>query len=325
MNSTQEKNTGPRTGAWAGGPGRPPEPGLYFVATPIGAARDITLRALDLLAGADVLVAEDTRSLRHLMDIHGIALGARRLVAYHDHSPPEARARILGALADGQSVVYASEAGTPLVADPGYRLGREAAEAGFRVTAAPGPSAMLAALTVSGLPSDRFLFAGFPPSAAAARRNWLSELTQVAATLILYESPNRIQELLADCVQIFGAARQAALCRELTKKFEEVRRGSLAQIAQSVAETPARGEIVLAIDRPGESVAGDDELRDALGRALRTMRVKEAATMIAASYGRPRRDIYQLALALSTESTAADGDGGPGRAGADETGQEGGG
>ena len=172
-----------------------PAPGLYFIATPIGAARDITLRALDLLAAADVLVAEDTRTLRHLMDIHGVALGPRPLWAYHDHNGAEVRPRILAALSEGRSVVYASEAGTPLVADPGFQLGRAAIAAGYAVTAAPGPSAVLAALTVSGLPSDRFLFAGFPPATGAARRTWLAEFAQVPATLIFYESPNRVQDL----------------------------------------------------------------------------------------------------------------------------------
>ncbi|MDD8023474.1 MAG: SAM-dependent methyltransferase, partial [Paracoccaceae bacterium] len=143
--------------------------GLYFLATPIGAARDITLRALDILTSADVIAAEDTRTLRHLMEIHGVALNHRPLIAYHDHNGEAARPKLLRALSEGKSVAYASEAGTPLVADPGYQLGRAAIAAGHPVFAAPGPSAVLAALTVSGLPSDRFLFAGFPPNTASAR------------------------------------------------------------------------------------------------------------------------------------------------------------
>lgn len=275
-----------------------PAPGLYFIATPIGAARDITLRALDLLATADVLVAEDTRTLRHLMDIHGIAVAQRPLWAYHDHNGAEVRPRILAALAEGRSVLYASEAGTPLVADPGFQLGRAAIAAGHAVTAAPGPSAVLAALTVSGLPSDRFLFAGFPPATAAARRTWLADFAQVPATLIFYESPNRVRDMLTDALQVFGPARQAAVCRELTKKFEEVRRGPLADLVAAYAETAPRGEFVVLIDRAGDEAVDDQAIRAALSDALTRMKVKEAATVISELYRLPRRDVYQMALSL---------------------------
>ena len=275
-----------------------PAPGLYFIATPIGAARDITLRALDLLATADVLVAEDTRTLRHLMDIHGIAVAQRPLWAYHDHNGAEVRPRILAALAEGRSVLYASEAGTPLVADPGFQLGRAAIAAGHAVTAAPGPSAVLAALTVSGLPSDRFLFAGFPPATPTARRTWLADFAEVPATLIFYESPNRVREMLTDAVQVFGPARQAAVCRELTKKFEEVRRGPLADLVAAYAETAPRGEFVVLIDRAGDEAVDDQAIRAALSDALTRMKVKEAATVISELYRLPRRDVYQMALML---------------------------
>lgn len=282
-----------------------PAPGLYFIATPIGAARDITLRALDLLATADVLVAEDTRTLRHLMDIHGVALGSRPLWAYHDHNGAEVRPRILAALSEGRSIVYASEAGTPLVADPGFQLGRAAIAAGHAVTAAPGPSAVLAALTVSGLPSDRFLFAGFPPPTAAARRTWLTEFAQVPATLIFYESPNRVQDMLSDAVTVFGPARQAAVCRELTKKFEETCRGTLAELAEAYADTAPRGEFVVLIDREGEIRPDEATIRHALTEALGRMKVKEAATMIAELYRLPRRDVYQMALSLRRDDGPA--------------------
>jgi 16S rRNA (cytidine1402-2'-O)-methyltransferase len=278
--------------------GGKPGPGLYFIATPIGAARDITLRALDLLAGADLLAAEDTRSLRHLMDIHGIALGGRPLVAYHDHNGARVRPRLLAALAEGKSVVYASEAGTPLVADPGFQLGRAAAEAGFAVTAAPGPSAVLAALTVSGLPSDRFLFAGFPPSAAGARRTWLGELAHVQATLILFESPNRVGDLLRDLVQSFGKDRRAVVCRELTKKFEEVLRGTLGDLEMRFADRPVKGEIVVLIDRAAERTMDEAAVRKALKEAMKDMSVKDAAAMVAEMSGLPRREVYQMALTL---------------------------
>lgn len=275
-----------------------PTPGLYFVATPIGAARDITLRGLDLLASADVLVAEDTRTLRHLMDIHGVALGGRPLWSYHDHSGEAVRQRVLAALAEGAVVAYASEAGTPLVSDPGFALGRAAIAGGHAVTAAPGPSAALAALTVSGLPSDRFLFAGFPPSAAQARRTWLGELAQERATLIFYESPNRVGEMLRDCAQCFGGTRQAAVCRELTKKFEETVRGTLQDLADAFAGRSVKGEIVVLVGGAGEARADEAEVRAALARALEGMKVKEAAALVADMYGFSRRDIYQMALAL---------------------------
>lgn len=271
-------------------------PGLHFVATPIGAARDITLRALDLLAGADVLAAEDTRSLRHLMEIHGVALKDRPLVSYHEHNEAQALPRLMRALHEGKSVVYASEAGTPLISDPGFGLAREAIAQGLPVLAAPGPSAVLCALTVSGLPSDRFLFAGFPPSAKGARRSFLEELKRVEATVILYESPKRIRETLGECVSVFGEERQGAVCRELTKRFEEVTRGSLADLVSAYEGRDVKGEIVLLIDR-GKAVAADAEtVEAALDRAMGSMSVKDAAAAIAEAYGLPRREVYQLAL-----------------------------
>ncbi|MFZ5709384.1 MAG: 16S rRNA (cytidine(1402)-2'-O)-methyltransferase [Pseudomonadota bacterium] len=277
-------------------------PGLYLVSTPIGAARDITLRALDVLAEADVLAAEDTRTLRHLMGIHGIPLGLREIVAYHDHNAPKARPRLLAALAEGKSVAYASEAGTPLVADPGYDLARAAGRAGYPVRPVPGASAMLAALTVAGLPTDRFLFAGFAPASGAARRTWLRDLSAVAATLVIYEAPHRIREMLADLSDIFGPDRQAALCRELTKRFEDVQRGTLAELCDRVASHPPKGEIVLVIDRPAALPVREADVTSALRTALRTMSVRDAAQVVAEATGLPRRDVYRLALGLGTEN-----------------------
>ena len=274
------------------------EPGLYFVATPIGAARDITLRALDILGAADVLAAEDTRTLRHLMDIHGIALGDRPLVAYHDHNGERVRPRLLRDLAEGRSVAYASEAGTPQVADPGYQLARAAIEAGHPVRTAPGPSAALAALTVSGLPSDRFMFAGFPPATASARRSWLADLARVDATLILYESPKRVRDLLGELAQSFGDGRKAAVCRELTKRFEETRRGTLGELARDFAEREVKGEIVVLVDRAGKIEADEATVEEAMRRALKTMTVKDAAQAVADAYGLHRRTAYQMALKL---------------------------
>jgi len=275
--------------------------GLYLVSTPIGAARDITLRALDILANADVLAAEDTRTLRHLMDIHGVKLGGRPLIAYHDHNGAEARPRILRALADGKSIAYASEAGTPMVADPGYQLARAVIEAGLPVTAAPGPTAAIMALSISGLPSDRFMFAGFPPAQAGARAKWLDEIGSVPATLILYESPKRIHRLLGELCDSWGERREAAMCRELTKRFEEVRRGSLAELRDGLADATVKGEIVLVVGRPLAVVTDDADIDAALRKAMGQLRVKEAATAVAEALGLPRRDVYQRALALKDE------------------------
>lgn len=274
-------------------------PGLYFVATPIGAARDITLRALDILATAEVLAAEDTRTLRHLMDIHGVQPGDRPIVAYHDHNGEKMRPRLLAALAAGKSVAYASEAGTPLVADPGYQLARAAIAAGHPVISAPGPSALLAALTVSGLPSDRFLFAGFPPSAASARRRWLEELAGIPATLILYESPKRVQGLLTELRDSLGNDRQAAVCRELTKRFEEVSRGTLEELARDFAERSVKGEIVIVIDRAGAAAPDPAEVEARLREALKCHSIRDAAAEVSAALGLPRRQVYQTALRLA--------------------------
>lgn len=284
----------------APGPRRP-EPGLHLVATPIGAARDITLRALDILAGADVLAAEDTRTLRHLMEIHGIPLAGRPMVAYHDHNGEAARPRLLVALGEGKSIAYASEAGTPLVADPGMKLARSVIDAGHKVFAAPGPSAVLAALSVAGLPTDRFLFAGFPPTAAGARAIWLQELARVPATLVIYESPKRVSRLLGEMVNILGRDRETALCRELTKRFEEVIRGPLHVLADQFAGQELRGEIVVVLDRPGVTVTDPGQIEDAIRLALGApgARVKDVAVEVAARFDLPRREMYQLALRLA--------------------------
>jgi 16S rRNA (cytidine1402-2'-O)-methyltransferase len=287
--------SGKALGASANAPRNIP-PGLHFIATPIGSARDITLRALDLLAGADVLAAEDTRSLRHLMEIHGISLQKRPLVAYHEHNEAQALPRLMKALEDGLSVVYASEAGTPLISDPGFGLARAAIAAGHPVLSAPGPSAVLCALTVSGLPSDRFLFAGFVPSTRSARLTFLEELAGIGATLILYDSPKRVGETLTDLVQTFGADRRAAVCRELTKRFEEVVRGRLGDLAERFTGADVKGEIVLVIDRAGDTRAEAETVEAALDRAMETLSVKDAAAMVAEAFGLPRRDVYQLAL-----------------------------
>ncbi len=273
--------------------------GLYIAATPIGAARDITLRTLDLLRDADIIAAEDTRSARKLMDIHGVPLNGRRLVACHDHSGEGVTAGLVDAVAGGASVVYVSEAGTPLVSDPGFTLVRAAVARNLPVTAAPGPSALLAALAVAGLPADRFLFAGFLPSAEAARRTAIVELAPVPATLVLYESPKRIHALLTDLADIMGE-REAAICRELTKRFEEVRRGTLHELAAGFWDD-VKGEIVVVIGRGGPREVTEEDIRARLAEAMRTMRLKDAATAVAGALGLPRQRVYQLALGMKEE------------------------
>jgi 16S rRNA (cytidine1402-2'-O)-methyltransferase len=272
------------------------EPGLHIVATPIGNLGDITLRALAALAGADLIACEDTRVSRKLLDRYGIATP---LTPYHDHNAEKARPALLRRLAEGAAIVLVSDAGTPLVSDPGFKLVRAAQEAGHAVTALPGPSALLAALAVAGLPTDQFFFAGFLPSKQAARRARIAELARIPATIVLFETPPRIAAALADLAVGLGL-REAALCRELTKLHEEVRRGDLAALARGCAEAEVRGEIVLVIAPPqaAEQPSAEDAetlLREALARTS----LKDAVAEIAAVTGLPRRDIYQRALALA--------------------------
>ena len=274
-------------------------PGLYVVATPIGAARDVTLRALDILRDADIVAAEDTRTLRKLLEIHGVRR-AGRMVAYHDHNGEAQRPVLLRALEDGRSVALVSDAGTPLIADPGFKLVEAAAEAGHVVRAAPGASAVLAALSVAGLPTDRFFFAGFPPPRTAARKAFMAELAGVAATLVFYESPRRLAGCLADMAETLGADRPAAVCRELTKRFEETWRGSLAALSERATATePPRGEIVIVVGRGAHAAARPDEIDMALRAALADRSVREAAREVAEALGAPRREVYARALALA--------------------------
>ncbi|MEO0401956.1 MAG: 16S rRNA (cytidine(1402)-2'-O)-methyltransferase [Pseudomonadota bacterium] len=274
-------------------------PGLWFVGVPIGTARDITLRALDVLANADVLVAEDTRSLRKLMDIHAVPLNGRRIEALHEHSGPGTVDRLIARALEGASVAYASEAGMPLIADPGFELGRAAGVAGVPVTCAPGPSAVLTALVVGGLPTDAFHFAGFLPNAQAARKRALQALAGVQATLVLYESPKRVGALLRDAAAVLGGGRPATVCRELTKKFEEKRSDTLDALAGHYAGASVKGEIVVLIGRPEAKTVNEIDIESALSSALDTMSVKDAAAFVAETLGVPKRQVYQQALDLS--------------------------
>jgi 16S rRNA (cytidine1402-2'-O)-methyltransferase len=274
-------------------------PGLHIAATPIGNLGDITLRALEALAGADVIACEDTRVTRKLLERYGIETP---LTPYHEHNAAEARPKILRRLDAGEAVVLVSDAGTPLVSDPGFKLVTAVREAGHAVTALPGASATLAALTVAGLPTDRFFFEGFLPPKEAARRARIAELARVPATLVLFESGPRLGASLADLADGLGA-RDAAVCRELTKLHEEVRPATLAELARHYAnEAETRGEIVLVIAPPPEATQPDaGEVDDLLRQAFVRVSVKDAVSEVAAATGLPRRAVYQRALALAKE------------------------
>ncbi|OLP53450.1 16S rRNA (cytidine(1402)-2'-O)-methyltransferase [Rhizobium rhizosphaerae] len=277
-------------------PARPLEPGLYLVATPIGNLGDITLRALETLAGADMLACEDTRVTRVLLDRYGIR---NRPFSYHEHNAAEAGERLLAALSAGKSVALVSDAGTPLVSDPGYRLAQSAIAAGHRVVPLPGASAPLAALLGSGLPNDAFLFAGFLPTKDKARRDRLGELKASPATLIFFESPHRIGATLAAAAEVLGAARQAAVCRELTKTFEEFRRGTLEDLAAAYDDLTVKGEIVLVIGPPLPEAAPDADTVDRLLLELSaTLSTGKAASEAAQRLNLNRRDLYDRLIAL---------------------------
>jgi len=289
------------------GPGRLPPlaiertrlaPGLYVTATPIGNLADVTLRALSVLASADLVCCEDTRVTRRLLDRYGLR---PQLLAYHEHNAASMRPRVLARLAEGTSVALVSDAGTPLVSDPGYKLVEAAIEAGHKVFPIPGASAALAALVTAGLPTDRFFFEGFLPAKGGQRKTRIGELAGIPATLVLYETGPRLAASLKDLAEGLGG-RAGAVCRELTKAFEEVRRGTLAELAAHYQEAGApKGEIVVVIAPPDETDAAvsADALDDQIKAALRNLSVKDAAEAVAAATGMKRRAVYQRALELS--------------------------
>jgi 16S rRNA (cytidine1402-2'-O)-methyltransferase len=274
------------------------EAGLYLVATPIGNAEDITLRALRILRDADAVYCEDTRVTRKLLSLHG---QDRRLIPYHDHSDAKDRSEILERLAGGECVALVSDAGTPLVSDPGFKLVREAVAAGFRVLPIPGASSLLAAVSISALPPDRFLFAGFLPPKAAARARAIADLATVDATLVFLEGASRVPDTLADLAHALGS-RPAVVARELTKKFEEAVRGPLPELAARYAqEGPPKGEVVLVVGPPDPAAqveeaeaALDDALRDAMANDT----LRKAVDRVTARLGLPRKQVYARALAL---------------------------
>ena len=273
-------------------------PGLHIVSTPIGNLGDITLRALATLAAADLIACEDTRVTRKLIDRYVIATP---LTPYHDHNAAAARPKLLQRLADGAAIALVSDAGTPLLSDPGFKLVRAVQEAGHSVTALPGASAPIAALVVAGLPTDAFFFAGFLPAKQAARRARIEELAAIPATLVLFETAPRIAAALSDLAAGLGH-REAAVCRELTKLYEEVRRGDLSSLARHYGQSDEpRGEIVIVIAPPGAPAMDAADLDALLRQALGRVTVKEAVAEVAAVTGRPRREVYQRALALAAD------------------------
>jgi len=274
----------------------PVEAGLHLVATPIGNLRDVTLRALSTLAAADIVACEDTRVTRKLLDRYAID---KRPTAYHEHNAARAGPKLLAALQEGKSVALVSDAGTPLVSDPGYRLVEAAIAAGIRVVPLPGASAPLAALVASGMPTDSFLFAGFLPNRHKARRERLEALAAVSATLVAFESPHRLAASLADCAVVLGAERPGAVCRELTKTYEEIRRGTLGELAGHYATADAvKGEIVLVVGTSPAEAADDTEVDELLADLLKALPPARAATEAARRTGWPRKDLYQRLLAM---------------------------
>ena len=283
-----------------------PVPGLYLVATPIGNLADVTLRALETLAGVDLIACEDTRITHRLTERYGISA---QLTPYHEHNAAAARPKILEKLAQGASVALVSDAGTPLIFDPGFKLVREACAAGHAVVAVPGASSVLTALSVAALPTDRFFFEGFLPSKQTARRARLAELARIEATLVVFESGNRVQDTLADLAGIMGG-REAAICRELTKLHEEIKRAPIAELARDADSLETRGEFVLVIGPPaaGAAVMAQHELDDVLRSSLQQGSVKDAVAYAVEVSGRPRREVYARALELAREGRGAHGE-----------------
>jgi 16S rRNA (cytidine1402-2'-O)-methyltransferase len=269
-------------------------PGLYIVATPIGNLSDLSPRAASILASADLIAAEDSRVTARLL----AHIGAKRpMIAYHDHNADQVRPSLIARMAD-QAIALVSDAGTPLISDPGYKLVRDAREAGRSVVSIPGPCAAVAALTLAGLPTDRFLFLGFLPAKAGARKAALDEVRQVRATLIIYESATRLGATLAALAEGLGN-RESAVVREISKKFEETITGSLGELAQRYADSQPKGEIVIVIGpRAHAEPASDEQLDDALHAAMRSMTASRAAAHVAEALGLPRRRVYDRAMAL---------------------------
>jgi 16S rRNA (cytidine1402-2'-O)-methyltransferase len=274
--------------------GLPLDPGLYLVATPIGHLADMSLRAIAILARADVVYCEDTRHSRTLFAHYAIRATLR---PYHEHNAEEQRPRVLNDLADGRAVALISDAGTPLVSDPGFKLVREAAAAGHPVIAVPGASATLAALTVSGLPTDAFFFAGFLPAKEGARKARVAELAAVPGTIVFFEAPTRVAGTLADLASELGN-REAAVARELTKLHEDVRRARLADLATHFGATPPKGEVVIVVGPPEAGEVSDATIEASLGPALESLSIRDASRVVSDTLKVPKARVYDVALGL---------------------------
>src|SRR5216117_3161686 len=281
-------------------------PGLHLVATPIGNLGDITLRALETLAGVDIIACEDTRITRRLTERYAISA---QLKQYHEHNAVMARPKILEKLAQGGSIALVSDAGTPLISDPGFKLVREVCAAGHAVIAVPGASSVLTALSVAALPTDRFFFEGFLPAKEQARRTRLAELAKIDATLVMFDSGNRVQDTLVDLADIM-AGRDAAICRELTKLHEDIKRAPIAELAKAADALETRGEFVLVIGPPraDEGVMTQHDLDDLLRASLSRDSVKDSVAHAVEISGRPRREVYARALELAKETRGEHGE-----------------
>ncbi|MDA9581908.1 16S rRNA (cytidine(1402)-2'-O)-methyltransferase [Amylibacter sp.] len=276
--------------------------GLHILATPIGTANDITIRALNILRDADILVAEDTRVLRKLMEIHGINLNGRKILSYHDYNGEVQRPKLIALIKEGKVLAYASDAGTPLIADPGFSLTKLAIQNNIRVHAAPGASALLTALCLAGLPTDNFFFGGFLGSKSSQRIKNLQKIQNLDATIVYYESPKRTLSTLKDISKIFGNDRLISVCREMTKKFEEVIRGTVDQVIDEIKSRHSfKGEVVIVLGPPTKKEISDEEIYSALQIALQEYRIKDAATQISEQFGVPKKRSYEMALRIKAE------------------------
>lgn len=305
--TVKKKKSSPDYSEWIGGKPKAngegaaskPSSGLYVVSTPIGNLGDITLRALRTLADADVVLSEDTRVTGALLHSYGIK---KPLLSYHDHNAAERQPEVMARLAAGESVALVSDAGTPLISDPGYRLVAACREAGHGVIAIPGASAVLTALVSAGLPTDRFMFAGFLPAKTAARRKELAELGGVDTTLVFYESPARLSASLDDMAEVLGGERAAVVARELTKMFEEIRRATIGELAAHYREQPTpKGEIVIVVGPPLKTAPNAEDIDELLRQALATQTLRDAVAAVAKITGVKKSEVYQRALGLGNE------------------------
>jgi len=289
-NSTDNSNNAQSTGCKQ-------EPALYIIATPIGNMEDITFRAVRILQNVDIIACEDTRVTSKLLSHFSITT---RTTCYNDHSSGKDREKIIAMIKAGKSVALVSDAGTPLISDPGYKLVRSILDEGLKVTSLPGASSVATALTLCGLPTDRFLFEGFLPQKSGSRQNVLSELKNIKATLVFFESARRLVSSLKDIATIFGQ-REIAVMREITKKFEEIKRGTAEELQQYYTDTPPRGEVVIVASPPMDNDLSQDDIDKQIKQALLNMSVKDAVSFVAENTDGNKKEIYQRALEIKKD------------------------